>query len=739
MEDIRNMIPASKLMKSTLVVLFVGGLSLLTGAAVSRLTTAQSGNVAAVSKPSKSAKKDKGDWVMKSTACTVALPEFEEAYKRMNDKNPYATTFDSLDEFLHVYASYRLKLEDAAREGMNKDPKIIDEIKGYRHMLAGPYLLDKEVTEPALRKLFERRQIEVHAGHFLAQIHNERDPGDTLKAYKRAVEAIHRLNNGESMTLVTLNPGYRDLLANEKPLGSPGSSKNTPKDTNAWQGSDDKGSASIGGDLGFFTGGMTVRSFEDAAYGLNPGEYTKVPVRTHFGYHVIETYEKVPRIGGVKLHQIIVNMPSMVNDTAPYWHRIDSLYMAIQAGANFEQVARESSEDKKSGKDGGDIGYINREDHRAPLPVDRAAYALKDGEISGIVRSQMGYHIFKRVGTIPAKTYEQEKESLKQLYKKYYFNEDKDKYMTSLKTKDDLRIDSANINYFIAHIDSSKTSLDSSWSKRLTTADRSKTIYRLTDENWTIGSLEDSLVANPGSPLARSTLYDLINKRIEDDLLDIAAKDIDTKYPEFEKIMQDYKNGIILFELENKRVWSKVVPDSAMERKYYQEHSAKFLWPERVDISEIFVTSDSLAKSLYKRVIAGEDFDSIAKKYTERPGYKEKAGHWGLLQKDETELARRAFDFVVGEVKAPFNFQGGYSIVKLNRRDPIHEKTFEEARQEVASQYQDDRASQLRADWVEALRKKYKLQLNEKLLKDAWEKNHGLTDASSPSSSGAKN
>jgi peptidyl-prolyl cis-trans isomerase SurA len=692
-------------------------------------------NKTAVKTPQKRTPKvdagNKGAWVIKSSAGTITLPEFEQAYKRMNDKYPYATTLDSLKEFLNVYADYRLKLEDAHKEGLDKDPKILAEIKGYRQMLAGPYLLDKEVTDPAVRELYDRRLVEVHAGHFLASIHNQNDPADTLRAFKRAMEAINRLNNGESMTLVTLNPGYRSMMADEnnKPILDKGKIP-AGLDT-SWAGSDDKGSARVGGDLGFFTGGMTVRPFEDAAYALKPGEITKYPVRTRFGYHVIQVYERVPRIGGVKVHHIFVQMPDLASDSTAYYHKIDSLYKAVKNGANFEQVARESSEDKRTAQEGGDMGFINREDHRAPLQFDHAAYGLKDGEISGIVHTNLGYHIIKRTGSVPIKTYDQEKDNLKSTYKRYYFNEDRDKKLAVMKTKYNLRVDSAAINYFIAHIDSSRTSLDSNWTKKLTASDKQKAIYTLNGERWTIASLIDSLNAQPGAPLARNTLLDMIGKRVDDNTLDFGSRDIAQKYPEFEKIMQDYKNGIILFELENQRVWSKVVPDSTQELKYYKEHSAKFLWPERVDISEIFVTSDSLAKSIYKRIISGENYDTLAKKYTERPGFKDKAGRWGLLQKDENELSGRAFTFVAGEVKEPFAFQGGFSIVRLNQRDPIHAKTFDEARQEVASQYQDDRASELRSNWVKDLRKKYKRQLNEALLTQAWEKNHGTHDASS--------
>lgn len=670
----------------------------------------------------------KGDWLIKWSNGVVTVPEFEAAYRRMNDKQPYATSLDSLKDFLNVYADYRLKLEDALAEGVDKDPKIQTEIKGYRDMLAGPYILDKELTEPAVHQLWERRQYEINAAHFLAAIKKPNDPADTLEAYNRAMEAIRRLKGGEAMTLVVRSDANAKTLETHDPTIIRDEYRKVGLDSlkkkYSWRGSDDAGSAKNGGDLGWFTGGMTVRPFEDAVFKLNPGEFTQYPVRTRFGYHVIEMYDKRPRIGGVKVSHILVQMPKDEADTTPYYHKADSLLKLLRAGANFEKIAKDNSDDKYSAQRGGDMEYINHEERRAEPSFDQAAYALKDGEISNIVRTSFGYHIIRRNGTVPMKSYEEEKDNLKQMYKRYFYNEDKDKKIAVLKQQYNLRIDSSNVDYFVKHVDSSRTSIDSNWSKNLTSADRAKTIYTLTGVNWTVGALMDSLNAQPGSPLARNTLYDQVTKNAEDRVLDIAARDIGQKYPEFEQIMKDYENGIMLFELENKRVWSQVVPDSAKELAYYKSHQAKFMWPERVDISEIFLRSDSLAKQLYTRIMNGESFDSLAAKYTERPGFKEKAGHWGLLLKDENELSRRAFDFVPEEVKQPFAFQGGVSIVKLNRRDPIHPKTFEEARQEVASQYQDDRASELRTDWVVALRKKYGRQLNEALITQEWKKNH---------------
>lgn len=100
------------------------------------------------------------------------------------------------------------------------------------------------------------------------------------------------------------------------------------------------------------------------------------------------------------------------------------------------------------------------------------------------------------------------------------------------------------------------------------------------------------------------------------------------------------------------------------------------------------------------------------------------------MTKDENEMSKKAFDFTLDDVKEPFSFQSGYSIVKLNKRVPTMQKTFDEARQEVASLYQDDLSNELRLEWVNELRNKYKRQINVKVIEDAW-KAHQISEKES--------
>jgi peptidyl-prolyl cis-trans isomerase SurA len=664
--------------------------------------------------------------VIRSSKEAITLDEFEAAYRRMNDKDPYRSSFDSLKEFLNLYSDYRLKLLEAKEMGLDADKKITIEIDGYKKMLAGPFLLDKELTEPAVRRMYERRQIEVSARHYLASIKNPNNSEDTLKAYKRALEAIKRMDNGTDISILAMGEEYFNYLIDAKAAIDKNRSKNpnASPDTTVWPPSDDNSTAKDGGNLGYFTAGMTVRSFEDAVYGLNVGEYTKQPVRTRYGYHVIQLTDKQKRVGGVKVHHILISMPKELKgpDTMKYFLKADSIRKVLLSGGDFEKIAKESSEDRFTASKGGDMGYINREDRRAEKSFDAAAYSLKDGELSDIVRTSFGYHIIRRNGSIPTKSFDEEKDQLKKIYKNYFFNDDKARKLAEYRSSYGAKVDTSTFNIFMSRVDSSRTSLDSNWAEKFTLGEKALVLFEINKSKHTISSFIDSLKAQPGYPLARNSLADLISKMLDEAALQLASSNIDAKYPEFGKIMEDYKNGIMLFELENQKVWSKVKSDSVLEREFYQEHKARYMWPERVDVSEIYIFSDSLASALYKRIVDGEDFDSLAREHTERPGFKTKAGKWGLLQKDENDIAKKVFTFPVDDIKPPFEFQAGYSIVRINKRIPITQKTFEEARQEVASQYQDDLSSELRLKWVQELRTKYKRELNVTALETEWKK-----------------
>ncbi|MCB9884728.1 MAG: peptidylprolyl isomerase [Planctomycetes bacterium] len=66
-------------------------------------------------------------------------------------------------------------------------------------------------------------------------------------------------------------------------------------------------------------------------------------------------------------------------------------------GSNFEEVARLYSEDTRTAKEGGELDGIRRFDEGLPAALCRAAWQLRDGELSGVVETQYGWHLVKRL------------------------------------------------------------------------------------------------------------------------------------------------------------------------------------------------------------------------------------------------------------------------------------------------------------------------------------------------------
>jgi peptidyl-prolyl cis-trans isomerase C len=72
-----------------------------------------------------------------------------------------------------------------------------------------------------------------------------------------------------------------------------------------------------------------------------------------------------------------------------------SLLDQIRAGASFEQLARSHGRSPDA-KRGGDLGWFAR--GTMPKPFDDACFALKPGQVSGVVQTSYGYHLFKLLG-----------------------------------------------------------------------------------------------------------------------------------------------------------------------------------------------------------------------------------------------------------------------------------------------------------------------------------------------------
>jgi peptidyl-prolyl cis-trans isomerase SurA len=171
--------------------------------------------------------------------------------------------------------------------------------------------------------------------------------------------------------------------------------------------------------------------------------------------------------------------------------------------------------------------------------------------------------------------------------------------------------------------------------------------------------------------------------------------------------MDDYKNGIFIFKLQEEEVWNKILIDSVKLNEFYLSTKENYQFPDRVSFAEIFSAKDSVINSYYGQLQSGVSFDSLVS-LTERAAVKDKGGVYPIDDVKKSPLYEEASKLEKpGDYSMPVKVTGGFAIIKLLEKDPARLKTFEEARAQVAGEFQENESKRLENDYIERLNKRY--------------------------------
>jgi len=604
----------------------------------------------------------------------LTLGEFEKAYAKNTGSYEAAAddSFDNYKNFADLYVNFKMKLKDAEKRGFPNDPALNQELLDYKKKVGASYILEKYLVEPNIKDWYEKRKIEIRASHLMIRPDNNGE--EAARKYANAL--LDSIKKGAK---------FEDMVAKY---------------------SQDQFSKPKGGDIFYFTAGQLPFEFEDACYKTEKGQVYPEVVKTRFGFHIIKVTDKKTRVPKIKASHILVSFKSEqgIADSNAAKLKMDSVLTALKSGEDFAEVAKRFSDDPGTRSVGGDLGFFER---RMMVPeFDEAAFKLDVGQISDVVTTGFGLHVIKVTEKQPYPSYEQDRENLKNLLKKSRYNDLYAELTDSLRKQYNYSLNETAIQQIIGYNDSLMIGAELKGTDEI----GEKTIFSFATTNETVNDFYSKLKNDTeisGKKISEDILKRGAKKISEQMFLEEKAMTVEKTDAQFADLMKDYQHGIFIFKLQEEEVWNKVKIDSVKLLNFYQNNMEKYVWQDRVGYTEIFAKKDSVIKSYYNLLKASANFDSLAAK-TERTTYKERKGKYDLQVVVSTEFSKVVNSLTnVGDYTEPIPNPGGYSILRLDVKDPSRVKTFEEAKAEVSGAFQEAEGKRLETEYLDSLKKTY--------------------------------
>ncbi|MGA7303665.1 MAG: peptidylprolyl isomerase, partial [Rhodothermales bacterium] len=541
------------------------------------------------------------------------------------------------------------------------------EIGQYKDQLARPSLVDQEIVDGLVHDLYDRQQEEVSASHILVRIPSPGAPADTLEAYLRM----------ESL---------RDSVLAGTPFGDI-----------AQRNSDDPSAKQNKGYLGVFTGGRMIKAFEDKAYQTPVGEMSDI-FRTRFGYHILQVHSRGKRSPDIRAAHILIRTSD--DDSTKALATIHEIMQKLDEGVEFSDLAKEYSEDQGSAQNGGDLGFFGR--GRMVAPFEEAAFGLKKvGDVSAPVRTRFGYHLIKLldVGTLP--TFDEAYDDLKTLVQRLpRFKTAETALALSYKEQLGSSIDTMAVEQLTASFPQDSVLFHlalENWSDD----QKATVIARLGDHEYTLGDF-----MNYGSERRNEApqSYDLnetlsmIDRMLTDRALDVEASHLEDRDADFKDLMDEYRDGIVLFRIMEDSVWNRANTDTLGLMKIYEQNAVSYRFPERKRVISFYSKSDSVLNGIAKEWTPGDTTDWAGR--IDEEGFRVDTT---FVSDSTNSIYDQAMPLSVGQTTQPIRYRRGFMLLALDGLEAPRQKTFKEARADVVTTYQ----SQVEEEWLKRLREKY--------------------------------
>ncbi len=611
-------------------------------------------------------------------------PYYTDEFTRVYNKNLDLVKDDSqkdLDKYLDLFVGYKLKVEKANKIGLQNGTNYQNELKSYRNQLSKNYVNDSKVTNELIREAYDRMQQEIRASHILILLDEGATPEDTLKAYNKIIDIKKRLDAGEDFITV------------------------------AKQTSEDPSVKDNNGDLGYFSAFRMVYPFENAAYKTSIGQVSK-PFRTRFGYHIVKVVDKRNNRGEVTVAHIMIvkNGDEAQNEKAK--STIDDIYKKIQQGESFETLAQQFSEDKSSAPKGGVLqrfgsGQLSSEE------FENVAFNLKlKNEISEPFQSQFGWHIVKLIEKHPVRSLEEMKLELEEKIKK----DERSLLITNslakkLRSKYSLSKDVKLISkvkavltdeFYYQTWDAKEKSKEIKGD--ILTINKDKKINVVQFINFIAGKQKSNIKTKPISRL----VDELFEKFIDEQLIAYYNDNLENEFPDFKNIMDEYRDGLLLFDLMEREIWNRAKNDTLGLSEYFKNNISNYQWKKRYNVDVLSSTDSKVIEKVQKLLKKGKSIDYI-KAQLNKDGKVNVMSKSGLYEEDYDVLPQ--FENLTKGVTSIVSKDKYYFVLNVMDEKPAGAKELSECRGKVISDYQ----QYLEIHWVDELKKEFSVNINQEV------------------------
>ncbi len=576
---------------------------------------------------------DRGPVLFTLDSLPVYAEEFRYLYEKNYSRDSSLYSEASLQEYLDLFVKFKLKVHEAFERQMDQAPAFKQEFASYQKQLAGPYLTDRQYSEKMVQEAYNRVKQEVSASHILIQASLAAHPSDTLKAYKKALDLKKKLDAGA------------DFAATAKEF------------------SEDPSAQQNGGYLGYFTGMQMVYAFESAAYEAPIGSIYG-PVRTSFGYHLIKVHARRPTNGSVKVAHLLIRASEDASEEVitEAEKRMAEIYQRMQKGEDFAKLVRQFSEDQQTRYSGGELPPFSV--GRYPEPFAEAAFSLQPGQLSEPVRTAYGFHLIKMIERMPIASFEEMKPALEQKIAKDSRSEvSRQRFVEKLKLKNDFREKLKFNEKIFQQMDTSLLSGNFT----LPTADGNllKPMFTIGNDSYLVKDYyafvrgRQQPRQNITAPVYARELYQQFVSKAN---LDYEEQHLEASNLDYRRLLNEYREGILLFSIMEEEVWNKAVQDDQGQKAFFEENIARYQWGQRVKARIVSFASDSLRMAFSKgyqtgsfQVVPNKAIDQVAfglKSSAFTPELeKDVAKAMAILLKDTTLTLSISADYVAGEGK----------------------------------------------------------------------------------------